>query len=54
MFDHSDATLSLFDPDGNPKAIKPKKPYRRVKLFGAGTLNRVILDAMRRVDRPMA
>ncbi len=54
MLGHLDATLSLFDPDGNPKAIKAKRPYKRVKLFGAGKLNRVILDAMRRADRPMA
>jgi len=54
MLGHLDATLSLFDPEGNPKAIKAKRPYKRVKLFGAGKLNRVILDAMRRADRPMA
>ena len=53
MLGHLDATLSLFDPDGNPKAIKAKRPYKRVKLFGAGTLNRVILDAMRKGNRPM-
>jgi hypothetical protein len=52
MLGHLDATLSLFDPDGNPKAIKAKRPYKRVKLFGAGKLNRVILGAMRRGDRP--
>ena len=27
---HLDATLALFDPDGNPNAIRPKRPYRRV------------------------
>jgi hypothetical protein len=53
MLSHLDATLGLFDPEGNPKAIKAKRPYRRVKLFGAGKLNRVILDAMRRGERPM-
>ncbi len=53
MLGHLDATLSLFDPDGNPKAIKAKRPYKRVKLFGAGKFNRVILDAMRKGDRPM-
>jgi hypothetical protein len=53
MLGHLDATLSLFDPDGNPKAIKAKRPYNRVKLFAGGKLNRLILDAMRRADRPM-
>lgn len=53
MLGHLDATLSLFDPDGNPKAIKAKRPYRRVKLFGAGALSRHILNAMRKGGRPM-
>ncbi len=53
MLGHLDATLSLFDPEGNPKAIKPKKPYRRVKLFSAGALSCHILDAMREGGRPM-
>ncbi len=26
MLGHLDATLSLFDPDGNPMTIKPKNP----------------------------
>lgn len=38
MLGHLDATLSLFDPEGNPKAIKAKRPYKRVKLFGAGKM----------------
>ena len=50
---HIDGTLSLFDPDGNPERIKAKRPYKRVKLFGAGKLNRLILDALRRGERPM-
>ena len=50
MLGHLDATLGLFDPDGNPKAIKAKRPYKRVKLFGAGKLNRLALE--RFVGRP--
>lgn len=50
---HLDATLSLFDPEGNPKAIKAKRPYKRVKLFGSGQLGRLILDALRKGGRPM-
>jgi hypothetical protein len=48
-----DGTLRLFDPDGNPATIKAKKPYKRVKLFGQGKLSRMILDALRRAERPL-
>ncbi len=54
MIGHLDATLGLFDPDGNPKGIKAKRPYKRVKLFGAGKPNRLILDALRRADGPLS
>jgi hypothetical protein len=50
---HVDGALRLFDPDGNPTTIKPKRPYKRVKLFGQGKLNRMILDALRRAERPL-
>ena len=50
---HVDATLRLFDPDADPSKITPKKPYKRVKLFGQGKLNRLILDALRNADRPL-
>jgi hypothetical protein len=53
MLEHVDATLSLFDPDGNPKAIKAKRPYRRVKLFSDGALGRHVLNAMRKGGRLM-
>jgi hypothetical protein len=33
---HVDATIRLFDPDGDPTKIPGKRPYKRVKLFGAG------------------
>ncbi len=51
---HVDATLRLCDPNGDPMAIVGKRPYKRVKLFGAGKLNRLILDAMREGEQPMA
>jgi hypothetical protein len=50
---HVDATIRLFDPDGDPTKIHGKRPYKRVKLFGAGKLNRLILAALRHVARPM-
>lgn len=51
---HVDGTLRLFDESADPSSIPAKKPYRRVKLFGAGKLNRLILDALREADRPLA
>jgi hypothetical protein len=53
MFLHVDATIRLFDPKGDPTKIPGKRPYRRVKLCGAGKLNRLILGALRRGERPM-
>ena len=54
MLGHLDATLSIFDPAGNPKAIVAKRPYKRVKLFGPGKLSRLILDALRKAERPLS
>jgi hypothetical protein len=53
MLVHIDATLRLFDPDADPSRIAPKRPYRRVKLFGSGKLNRLVLSALRDGARPM-
>jgi hypothetical protein len=50
---HIDGALRLFNPDSDPTKIAAKRPYRRVKLFGAGKLNRLILDALRDGARPM-
>jgi len=49
---HVDATLKLFACD-DPAAIGEKKAYKRVKLFGQGELNRLILDALRRSQSPL-
>jgi len=51
---HLDATLSLFDPDYDPKSIRAKRRYDRAKLFGRGKLTRLILDALRKAGRPLA
>ena len=48
-----DATLAIMSPGFDPTSIRPKKPYRKAKLFGAGKLNQLILDALRRGARPM-
>jgi hypothetical protein len=44
---------AYFDPNGNPKEITAKRPYKRVKLFASGKLGRLVLDALRRGARPM-
>ncbi len=49
---HLDATLALFDPEGNPKVIRAKRPYKRVKLFASGQLGRTVLNALRQAGRP--
>ena len=50
---HVDGTLRLFDPAADPSKIAAKRPYKRTKLFGAGKLNRLILDALRKEGRPV-
>jgi hypothetical protein len=46
---HLDATLRILDPEYRAGTIRPKR-IRRVKLFGNGELNRLIIDALRRAD----
>lgn len=46
---HLDATLRVLDPEYRADTIAPKR-IRRVKLFGGGELNRLIIDALRRAD----
>jgi hypothetical protein len=52
MLSHLDATLRALDPSYRADTVAPKK-LRRVKLFGGGELNRLILDALRRGGKPM-
>ena len=51
---HVDATLRLLDESIDIDAIPNKRPPRRVKLFRQGELGRMILDALRNADRPLA
>jgi hypothetical protein len=46
---HLDATLRILDPDYRADTIAPKR-LRRVKLFGQGELNRLIIDSLRRAN----
>lgn len=50
---HLDATLRILDPEYRSDTIPPKR-LRRVKLFGGGELNRLILDALRRAGKPLS
>lgn len=50
---HVDATLRMFAPGYDPATIAPKRPYKRVKLFGAGKLNWLILAALRKAGKPL-
>jgi hypothetical protein len=50
MLSHLDATLRALDPSYRADTVAPKK-LRRVKLFGGGELNRLILDALKRGGR---
>ena len=51
---HLDATLRVLDPSYRANSIAPKR-LRRVKLFGSGELNRLVIDALRRAEgSPMA
>jgi hypothetical protein len=52
MVEHVDGALRLFSPSLDPDAIPAKKPYKRVKLFNAGELNRLILNALRKAGKP--
>ena len=51
--EHIDGTIRLFS-DLDPDTIAAKKPYKRVKLFGQGELNRLIFGALRKADKPMS
>ena len=50
---HIDATLRLFAPDLEPKAIPAKKIRQSDRWFEQGELSRRVLDALRRAGEPM-
>ncbi len=54
MAEAVDHTIRLFNPDLDGSAIPAKKPYKRVKLFNAGELNRLILNALRKAGKPLS
>jgi hypothetical protein len=48
-----EATVKLFDPEAAKHLVRPKRPYKRVRLFGGGKLSRLVLDALRDSAQPM-
>ncbi|MGH6870869.1 MAG: hypothetical protein ACREHE_05115 [Rhizomicrobium sp.] len=50
---HVDASLQLLDPQLFPNLIPAKRPQRRIKLFRQGELSRLVIDALRRAEKPM-
>lgn len=54
MAEHVDHALLLLNPDIDPQAIPPKRQYKRIRLFRAGELNRLILNALRKAGKPQS
>ncbi len=48
-----DASLALLDPTYDAASVRPKRPYRQARLFGGRKLTGLILDALRRAERPL-
>jgi hypothetical protein len=50
---HLDATMRLFDPDIQPKQIRPKQPRARSVWFRPGECLRLIYDELRAAAQPI-
>jgi hypothetical protein len=50
---HLDATMRLFDPDIQPKQIRPKLPRARSAWFRPGECLRLIYDQLRDANQPI-
>lgn len=50
---HVDASLRLLAPSSDPATLRPKKFYKRLKLFRQGELGRLITGVLRHARRPM-
>ena len=50
---HLDATMRLFDPDIQPKQIRPKQQRARSVWFRPGECLRLIYDELRNADQPI-
>jgi hypothetical protein len=53
MVEHVDGALRLFSASLDPDSIPAKRPYKRVRLFNAGELNRLILGALRKAGKSL-
>lgn len=52
MVEHVDGALRLFSPSLDPATIRSKRSYKRIRLFNAGELGRLILGALRKAGKP--
>lgn len=43
----------MFSPDTDPESIKPKRKFYRSRYFSRGEFARLVLDALRKTDRPL-
>ena len=50
---HLDATILLFDPDRDLKALRPRKVLKRSRYFSPGEGQRALLTLMREVNEPL-
>lgn len=50
---HLDATMRLFDPNIQPKDIRPRQPRERNAWFRAGECLRLIYDELREATQPV-
>ena len=53
QLEHVDACLTIFEPGFDVKSLGIKNPRQRVKLFRQGELMRLIVDALRRAEKPL-
>lgn len=50
---HVDATIKLFSPETDLRAIRPRRHRKRNALFAHGELNRAVLEVLRDADKPL-
>jgi len=51
---HIDAAIKMFSPETDPDAIPPKRAYRRSRYFPRGEFARLMFDALRLAQGPVA
>jgi hypothetical protein len=49
-----DATIHLFEPSYKIDSVKPKRAVTKSSLFKMGQLGRIIVETLRRAERPLS